>query len=143
MKKRLKKSICFTFLITVSLSWLNASPIVIPENATRYFDKNAMELFQTEWKMKDLLQNTVYIAGDEINVDYWFSEGADAAQIDKARSIVILAFVLRHSRNYVPFPYQALVSNMAITWETVSCRVFRGEELIVHERYDDKHQLIR
>ena len=142
MIKKHKKAILFViFLIMASL--LNASPIIVPERATVFTEQNAMELFKSEWSLVDLLQNTVYLAGEEINIDYWFSEKADINQIHMSRSIVIYGFVLRHIRRYGPFPYGDLIANRSVTWETVSCRVYRGNELLFHDRYDKDKQLIR
>ena len=135
--------IMFAFFLVILTFWIGASPIIVPEKAVTYTDRNATAIFLSDWGMKDLLQNTVYQDGDEINIDYWFSEEVDVYQIDKARSVAIWVFVLRHPRNYGPFPYQNIASNRAIEWKTVSCRVYRGEELLHHERYDEKWQRIR
>ena len=123
------------------------SPIVIPLEAVIYTDnEEALELFldEMQWNMPDLLQQEVYLVGEEINIDFWFSEAAGEAQMDAARSFAITTFVLRQTHFLGASPYQSLIlAHEDVTWTTVSCKVYRGSELIYHDRYDEHDQLIR
>jgi hypothetical protein len=126
------------------------SPLEIPAEAIVYTDAynnepTAMELFldEMQWGMPDLLQQELYLAGDEINMDFWFSKSASPSQMDGARSFAITALVLRHAHALGASPYQELVNDMEITWKTVSCKVYRGRKLLYHDRYDENHRLIK
>ncbi|MCL1905970.1 MAG: hypothetical protein FWG06_03060 [Clostridiales bacterium] len=121
------------------------SPIIIPAEAVIYTDKQEMDLFldEMQWGMPDLLQQEVYLTGDEMNIDFWFSETAGKNQIDGARSFAINAFVMRYAQLLGPSPYMNLLNDNSVTWKTVSCKVYRGRKLLYHERYDERHQLIR
>lgn len=131
-------------VIILCMDNLNTSPITIPREATVYTDDQAVELFQDvgQWGMPDLLQQEAYLVGDEMNIDFWFSKSAGDNQIDAARSFAITAFVLRYPNFLGTSPYQDLIVNEDVTWKTVSCKVYRGRELLYHERYDEQYQLI-
>jgi len=124
---------------------MDDSPIVIPAHAVVYTDEQEMELFldEMQWNMPDLLQQEVYLAGDEINIDFWFSEAAGFNQIDGARSFAITAFVIKHAYPLGLSPYDWLLIDSDVMWKTVSCKVYQGPDLLYHDCYDEHGLLIR
>ena len=104
-----------------------------------YTDESAAIQFAEEeaWGMLDLLEHEVYLLDGEININFWFSEAATNVQVDRARSFVIRTFLLRRPFQLGRQPYDRLVRNMNINWNTLSSKIFLDGELVHHDRYDE------
>ncbi len=120
--------------------------IAIPQNAVVYTDEESVAMLRDEgqYAMTDLVRQEVYLVDGELNVDFWFDEGVKQNQIDSARSFVITRFVLRSGQGAFlgAGPYTDIIKNKEITWKTVSCRIYTGDEQVSYEAYNDKGQLI-
>ena len=117
----------------------------ISENVIDYTDESAARQFSEgeEWGMLDLIRHEVHLIDGELNVNFWFSESASTYQIDRARSFTIRTFVLRRPYTIGGQPYDRMVRNMRINWDTLSSKVYLDGELMYHDRYDENNIPIR
>lgn len=117
------------------------------DEAVYYTDEKAAELFadENQYAMTGLERHEVYLLGKELNADFYFAENVavDDAQIDNARSFVLTAFALRHPSAAEESPYSALIANQQVQWASVSCRVYIGQALMYHDRYDGSGRLVK
>ena len=111
----------------------------ISENIIDYTDESAARRFseEEEWDMLDLIRHEVHLIDNELHVNFWFSESASTYQIERARSFTIRTFVLRRPYTIGGQPYDRMVRNMRISWDTLSSKVYFDGELLHHDRYDE------
>jgi hypothetical protein len=115
-----------------------------PEEAQVLTDQRAVELFMDprHLNLSQLLEHQLYLVDGGLFAEFLFAEEATEDQLDRARSFCLSAFVLTDSYVLVEQPYldlllgQAKRTPGAPTWDTVTCRVYRGEELVCEDVYD-------
>lgn len=120
---------------------------VIPQNAVVYTDDESVEMLKSEsyYSLKDLTRQEVYIIDEELNADFWFSENAAEHQLDSARSFALTRFALKSGKGAFmgPGPYAEILGDKSASWNKVNCRVYVDGELVYHDIYNEKGQLIK
>jgi hypothetical protein len=130
--------ICIIFLGSCNIKLTSK----IPKKPFYYKDVSANELFSKQRQMTDLVNHKLYTIGKEVSMDFWFNENTSKHQIDSAKSFVLIRLVLKEPSSLDVSPYNKIINKNYDSYKTVSSKIYLGDKLIYHYKYDEDRQLI-